>query len=81
MFFPSSIAAFGEKIPKKDVHEDVVLLPNTIYGVSKVYAELLGRYYYKKFGVDFRSLRYPGVISSYAFESHGTIGFATGIVQ
>lgn len=65
IFSPSSIAAFGgDKFPKDMTPVDTITLPHTIYGVTKVFNEHLGAYYNRKFGVDFRCLRYPGVISS-----------------
>ena len=79
VFAPSSIAAFGEHCPKYNVPEDVILMPRSIYGVTKVYLELLGKYYHDKFGVDFRCIRYPGIISSEEYEYHGTTDYSTEI--
>lgn len=62
-----------------DVPEDPVLLPRSMYGVTKVYNELLGAYYHKKFGLDFRCIRYPGIISSEEYEYHGTTDYSTEI--
>jgi threonine 3-dehydrogenase len=79
LFAPSSIAAFGDKCPKQDVPEDPPLLPRSMYGVTKVYNELLGLYYHRKFGLDFRCIRYPGIISSEEYEYHGTTDYSTEI--
>lgn len=59
--------------------EDPVLLPRSMYGVTKVYNELLGRYYHMKYGLDFRCIRYPGIISSEEYEYHGTTDYSTEI--
>jgi len=57
IFAPSSIAAFGPTTPRENTPDLTLLFPTTIYGVTKVYLELLGSYYNKKFNVDFRSVR------------------------
>jgi len=64
VFWPSSIAVFGPNAPRVKTSQEATTIPNTIYGVSKVAGELLCNYYWLKCGVDVRSLRYPGIISS-----------------
>ncbi len=63
VFFTSTIAAFGPGLPSP-VGDDVHLRPTTVYGITKVAGELLGRYYYETFGVDFRGVRFPGLINA-----------------
>ncbi len=78
IFLPSTIAVFGGKVFQKDMApNDSILQPTTMYGVSKVFNEQLGTYYNKKFGLDFRCIRYPGVISSEKYAFNGTAMYST----
>ncbi|KAJ8614214.1 hypothetical protein CTAYLR_001121 [Chrysophaeum taylorii] len=78
VFVPSSIAVYGAGTPKR-ARENSPARPSTIYGVSKVYGEMLGEYYHERHGLDFRSLRIPGVISSKAMPGGGTTDWAVEI--
>ena len=79
VFWPSSIAAFGPTTPKKMTPQDTILAPTTIYGVSKVTGELLCQYYFLRWGVDVRSLRYPGLIGYKAPPGDGTTEYSVHI--
>jgi nucleoside-diphosphate-sugar epimerase len=79
LFFPSSIAAFGPGTPRVGTPQDTVQRPTTIYGVTKVAGELLADYYARRFGVDVRGLRFPGLISHTAPPGGGTTDYAVAI--
>ncbi|GAA0335307.1 L-threonine 3-dehydrogenase [Bacillus carboniphilus] len=78
-FTPSSIGAFGPTTPKDHTPQDTIQRPTTMYGVNKVSGELLCDYYYHKFGVDTRGLRFPGLISYVAPPGGGTTDYAVEI--
>lgn len=79
VFFPSSIGSFGLTTPHQNTPQDTIQRPNTMYGVTKVSAELLGDYYQKKFGVDSRGVRFPGLISNVTLPGGGTTDYAVEI--
>ena len=79
VFFPSSIGAFGPGTPKDNTPQDTIQRPTTMYGVTKVAGELLCDYYHRRFGVDTRGLRFPGLISHAAPPGGGTTDYAVAI--
>lgn len=78
-FTPSSIGAFGPSTPKEQTPQDTLQRPTTMYGVNKVAGELLCDYYYRRFGVDTRGVRFPGLISYVAPPGGGTTDYAVDI--
>ena len=78
-FMPSSIGAFGASTPKKNTPQNTIQQPTTMYGINKVTGELLCQYYFKKFGVDTRSVRFPGLISHTKEPGGGTTDYAVEI--
>src|SRR3989338_8362754 len=79
VFFPSSIGAFGPSTPPDNTPQDTIQRPTTIYGIAKVTGELLCDYYFHKFGVDTRGLRFPGLISYRTMPRGGTTDYAVEI--
>jgi nucleoside-diphosphate-sugar epimerase len=79
VFTPSSIGAFGPTTPLDNTPQDTIQRPNTMYGVTKVSGELLCDYYCKRFGVDTRGVRYPGIISNVTLPGGGTTDYAVEI--
>ena len=79
VFTPSSIGAFGPTSPKDLTPQDTIMQPTTIYGICKVTGELLSNYYSQKYGIDTRSIRFPGIISNKTLPGGGTTDYAVEI--
>jgi len=79
VFFPSSIAVFGDKAPLENTTQSTFLNPATVYGMSKAAGENWAQYYFNKYGLDIRSIRYPGIIGYQSMPGGGTTDYAVDI--
>ena len=79
VFTPSSIGAFGNNTPKDNTPQDTIQRPNTVYGITKVLGELVSDYYFERWNVDTRSVRFPGIISNMTMPGGGTTDYAVDI--
>jgi len=79
VFFPSTIAVFGKTTPRNPTGQDVPLLPETVYGMSKAAGEMWCHYYHQRYGLDIRCLRYPGIIGHDSDPGGGTTDYAVEI--
>ena len=80
VFWPSSIAVFGPSTPREDTPQQTILDPATMYGVTKRSGELLCQYYHRRYGLDVRSLRYPGLVSHKTAPGGGTTDYAVDML-
>ncbi len=79
LYWPSSIAIFGADTPKNNTGQNALAIPATVYGISKRAGEFWCNYYFEKYGVDVRSIRYPGLISWKTLPGGGTTDYAVDI--
>ena len=79
LFFPSSIAVYGANAPKVNTPQSYELTPTTVYGISKVAGENWAKYYFDNYGLDIRSVRYPGIIGHQTLPGGGTTDYAVDI--
>lgn len=79
IFWPSSIAVFGPTTPKDNTPQQTIIEPNTVYGIGKLAGEMWNKYYFEKYGVDVRGVRYPGLIGWKSLPGGGTTDYAVDI--